>query len=168
MLMADQEKPAQGQLMVGITEDGREIVVNHPDLKPDADGCGHIVFSPDQAMNLELLLARNANIIRGIVCGHCGDLITQSTGWATARFNYCFKPECQEEFYKEAQEMIRKRDPELADLLAEGTARRCTHKDGEAFVDLEDGTEVCHLCRLVRSADTKRKQAKVSEKLARD
>lgn len=37
-----------GYLEVG-TNDRGEVVVNHPDLKPDADGCGHIVFSPEQA-----------------------------------------------------------------------------------------------------------------------
>ncbi len=36
-------------LEVGITEDLREVVVNHPDLRPDASGVGHIVFSPEQA-----------------------------------------------------------------------------------------------------------------------
>lgn len=38
-----------GVLEVGISEDGREVVVNHPDLMPDANGVGHIVFSPNQA-----------------------------------------------------------------------------------------------------------------------
>jgi hypothetical protein len=34
-------------------------VVNHPDLKPDAEGVGHIVFSANQARHLgELLLKR--------------------------------------------------------------------------------------------------------------
>jgi hypothetical protein len=44
-----------GFLEVGTNGRG-EIVVNHPDLKPDADGVGHIVFSPDQALNLAKLL----------------------------------------------------------------------------------------------------------------
>jgi hypothetical protein len=115
------EKAASGELIVALTEDGKNVVINHPDLQPDAEGCGHIVFSPDQAVNLALLLWRKANVIRGIVCGHCGDPITDKTGWATARFRYCFKDECQQEFYKEAQEMIRAVDPETADRLAEAT-----------------------------------------------
>jgi len=47
-----------GILEVG-TLDG-EVVVNHPDLQPDANGVGHIVFSPDQARNLGYLLIRKA------------------------------------------------------------------------------------------------------------
>lgn len=48
-------------------------------------------------------------------------MITQETGWATALVRYCFKEECQQEFYKEAQAMIRAVDPETADRLAEAT-----------------------------------------------
>ena len=48
-----------GFLEVGLNEQG-EIVVNHPDLKPDADGVGHIVFSPNQARNLAELLLKHA------------------------------------------------------------------------------------------------------------
>lgn len=114
-------KPVGGELIVALTEDGKNVVINHPDLQPDADGCGHIVFSPDQATNLAGLLFMKANVARGWLCGHCGDVLTATGGWATARFRYCFKEECQREFYKEAQEMIRKVDPELADRLAEST-----------------------------------------------
>lgn len=49
----------EGYLEVGLNEQG-EIVVNHPDLKPDADGVGHIVFSPNQARNLAGLLVKHA------------------------------------------------------------------------------------------------------------
>lgn len=48
-----------GVLEVGLNEDG-EVVVNHPDLKPDVDGVGHIVFSPAQALNLAELLIKHA------------------------------------------------------------------------------------------------------------
>lgn len=120
----DLEKPASGELIVAISADGQNVVINHPDLKPDAEGCGHIVFSPDQATALAGLLFRKANIARGFVCGHCNDVITQQSGWATALVRYCFKDECQQEFYKEAQAMIRAVDPETADRLAEATAGR--------------------------------------------
>lgn len=50
----------EGVLEVGISADGREVIVNHPDLKPDANGVGHIVFSPDQAWNLAKLLVQKA------------------------------------------------------------------------------------------------------------
>ena len=48
-------------LEVGLTPDGREVVINHPDLQPDANGCGHIVFSPQQARWLAKLLMRKAD-----------------------------------------------------------------------------------------------------------
>jgi hypothetical protein len=49
----------EGYLEVGCN-DQFEIIVNHPDLKPDADGVGHIVFSPDQARHLAHLLLKHA------------------------------------------------------------------------------------------------------------
>lgn len=49
----------EGLLEVGCNDNG-EVVVNHPDLKPDENGVGHIVFSPDQARNLAHLLIKNA------------------------------------------------------------------------------------------------------------
>lgn len=39
---------AAGILEVGTNDEG-EVVLNHPDLKPDKDGVGHIVFSPKQS-----------------------------------------------------------------------------------------------------------------------
>lgn len=48
-----------GFLEVGLNAQG-EVVVNHPDLKPDADGVGHIVFSPNQARNFAALLFKKA------------------------------------------------------------------------------------------------------------
>ena len=36
------------------------VVVNHPDLKPDANGIGHIVFSPRQARSFARLLLKIA------------------------------------------------------------------------------------------------------------
>jgi hypothetical protein len=47
-----------GYLEVGL-DDNNEIVINHPDLLPDADGVGHIVLSPDQARNLARLLDKH-------------------------------------------------------------------------------------------------------------
>lgn len=48
-----------GFLEVGCNDED-EIVINHPDLKPDENGVGHIVFSPAQARNLATLLVENA------------------------------------------------------------------------------------------------------------
>ena len=50
----------EGYLEVGLNDAG-EVIVNHPDLKPDADGVGHIVFSANQARNLARLLDKHAN-----------------------------------------------------------------------------------------------------------
>lgn len=51
-----------GFLEVGANERG-EIVINHPDLKPDANGVGHIVFSPSQARHLAQSLTKHADQI---------------------------------------------------------------------------------------------------------
>jgi hypothetical protein len=48
---------------VGLTTDQREIVVNHPQLLTDENGCGHIVFSAAQARNLAQLLNKHADTI---------------------------------------------------------------------------------------------------------
>jgi hypothetical protein len=49
----------EGFLEVGRNEN-HEVVINHPDLKPDENGVGHIVFSPRQARNLANLLLKHA------------------------------------------------------------------------------------------------------------
>lgn len=85
-LVTKPEKPiAAGTLEVG--NDGRNIVVNHPDLKPDANGVGHIVFSTDQAEDFALLLLKNVMELRrkekpdsGIAVLALGDL----DGWTVA------------------------------------------------------------------------------------
>lgn len=50
-----------GFLEVGITPDGKEVIVNHPDLLPDAKGVGHIIFSPAQARAFALLVLKKAD-----------------------------------------------------------------------------------------------------------
>ena len=50
-----------GVLEVG-TNDRFEVVVNHPDLKPDENGVGHIVFSPRQARHFANLLLKHADL----------------------------------------------------------------------------------------------------------
>lgn len=49
----------EGFLEVGYNEQG-EIVVNHPDLKPDENGVGHIVFSANQARQFAWNLIKHA------------------------------------------------------------------------------------------------------------
>jgi hypothetical protein len=53
-------------------------------------------------------------------------------------------------------------------LTENGGATRCNHADGKSWHPRGDGTEVCGICRLVRDADSKRKQEEVSEGLAHD
>lgn len=50
----------EGVLEVGHNDKG-EVVINHPDLKPDQSGVGHIVFSPTQARHLAMLLNQKAS-----------------------------------------------------------------------------------------------------------
>ena len=51
----------QGILEVGTNGSG-EVVINHPDLLPDENGVGHIVFSVEQARDLaNLLLSKSAD-----------------------------------------------------------------------------------------------------------
>lgn len=50
----------EGYLEVGLN-DNDEIVINHPDLKPDENGVGHIVFSINQAQHLSHVLAVKAS-----------------------------------------------------------------------------------------------------------
>ena len=51
----------EGFLEVGRTSDTHEVVINHPDLKLDENGVGHIVFSPRQARSLANLLIKHAS-----------------------------------------------------------------------------------------------------------
>lgn len=53
-----------GYLEVGTNERG-EVVINHPDLKPDENGVGHIAFSLDQARRLANLLLSHAHAVDG-------------------------------------------------------------------------------------------------------
>jgi len=56
-----------GFLEVGLNDAG-EVVVNHPDLKPDENGVGHIVFSANQARDLSQLLDKYANRSEQAAC----------------------------------------------------------------------------------------------------
>jgi hypothetical protein len=49
-------------LKVGLTPDGREVIINHPvDPETVRVGAGHLVFSPAQARHLARLLLRKAD-----------------------------------------------------------------------------------------------------------
>lgn len=50
-----------GILEVG--NDGKEVIINHPDLLVNEKGEGYITFSPAQARNLANLLLKNADEI---------------------------------------------------------------------------------------------------------
>lgn len=53
-------KPDKNTLMVGLTANQREVVINHPQLLTDERGHGYITFSPEQARGLAHLLYRKA------------------------------------------------------------------------------------------------------------
>lgn len=140
--MTPEETKQEKNLWVAISEDGREVVINQIAPPVDAEGWTHMVFSVEQARNLAWLLFRKANVIEGIECAHCNRPITQETGWATAMFRYCFREECQQEFYKEAQAIIRKVNPEVADKLAKATTHtqqkiiETTRRSAERFAGI--------------------------------
>lgn len=50
-----------GALAVGVSLDGREVVINHPDLPRDEHGVAYITFSPGQARHLAKLLLFHAD-----------------------------------------------------------------------------------------------------------
>lgn len=61
------ESIQKNTLEVGTNGHG-EVVINHPDLQPDENGVGHVVFSVEQARNLANLLmskAADASVERG-------------------------------------------------------------------------------------------------------
>lgn len=60
--MADKVK---GVLEVGVNE-AHEVVINYPDLEPDENGVGHIVFSPAQARHLAMILLAKADEAAGL------------------------------------------------------------------------------------------------------
>jgi len=49
-----------GVLKVTRTDDTQEVVIIHPDLKPDESGVGRLVFSPRHARHLANLLVEHA------------------------------------------------------------------------------------------------------------
>jgi hypothetical protein len=53
-------KVAQGILEIGTNGKG-EVVINHPDLMPDENGVGHIVFSVKQANDFAQTVQQKAN-----------------------------------------------------------------------------------------------------------
>lgn len=57
----DASPPPAGFLEVGLTADGHHVILNHPEIDTDEDGCGHILFSPSQARDLARLLLECAD-----------------------------------------------------------------------------------------------------------
>jgi hypothetical protein len=49
-----------GTLLVWRTDESNEVVISHPDLKPDAEGVSHIVVSSRYARHLAHLLLKHA------------------------------------------------------------------------------------------------------------
>src|ERR1700722_16951927 len=47
-------------LEVGVNPDTHEVVINNPNLHPDKNGVGHIIFSVSQALDLAMILMKKA------------------------------------------------------------------------------------------------------------
>lgn len=54
--------PEPGYLVLGRTPDNTHVVINHPKLQPDANGVGHIVFTPNEARGLANMLLKLADL----------------------------------------------------------------------------------------------------------
>ena len=64
-------------LEVGTTGKG-EVVINHPDLEPDENGIGHIIFSVEQVRSLaNLLMSKSAD-----AAAERGDFKTTMTNYS--------------------------------------------------------------------------------------
>lgn len=57
---AAEDTPAPGTLIVGHDPERNEVVVNHPEIRPNAKGAGYIGFSAAEARHLAELLIKNA------------------------------------------------------------------------------------------------------------
>ena len=55
--------PKPGTLQIGTNDTGM-VILNHPQMETDANGCGHIAFTPDEAECLAELLENNAKVAR--------------------------------------------------------------------------------------------------------
>ena len=69
---------AKNTLEVG-TNGAGEVVVNHPDLQPDKDGVGHIIFSPEQARALAFLLQQKAQEAAKIPVDRSAQILTDGS-----------------------------------------------------------------------------------------
>jgi hypothetical protein len=83
----------KGFLEVGLNQ-SNEIVINHPDLEPDENGVGHIVFSIEQARHLaECLLLKAAEAERARLCRECHRPFT-----ARRRNQECCSTSCRKKY----------------------------------------------------------------------
>jgi len=68
-----------GVLEVSRTDDTQQVVIIHPDLKPDASGVGRLVFSPRHARYLANLLIEHAAAAEAETAMSAGITSGQST-----------------------------------------------------------------------------------------
>lgn len=72
-----------GVLEVSRTDDTQEVVIIHPDLKPDASGVGRLVFSPRHARYLANLLIEHAAAAESEAARPAGTRTVKSTARPT-------------------------------------------------------------------------------------
>ena len=61
MFEDDDDTVPPGFLGVGSAEDGSYVIVHHPKIETDHNGCGHIYFTPAQAREFARMLLECAD-----------------------------------------------------------------------------------------------------------
>lgn len=128
---------ATGTLEVGTNGHG-EVVINHPDLQPDSDGVGHIVFSVEQARSLaDLLMAKSAD-----AAVERGDFKTKLTNYSKRLWS---EEECQIMVNASLAKLID--DAGGAITIATSDMFRCAAK-GTLAMALSDDDKILTLTRV--------------------
>ena len=74
-----------GTVQVWRKDESNEIVISHPDLKPDAEGVSHIFFSTRYARHLANLLLKHAAAAEAEIEAAAKPPMTRSTRGAPRR-----------------------------------------------------------------------------------
>lgn len=128
---------AKGFLEVGTTGKG-EVVINHPDLVPDENGVGHIVFSVEQARELaNMMLAKAAD-----AAVERGDFKTQFTNLSRRMWS---EEECRIMVNASIAKLID--DAGGTIMIAVSDMLRCA-QNGTLAMSLSDDDKVLTLARV--------------------
>ncbi len=127
-------------LEVGTNGNG-EVVINHPDLEPDENGVGHIVFSVEQARNLANLLMSKA-----------ADAVVERGDLKTTFTNYSRRLWSEEECHIMVNASLAKLIDDAGGLLTIAVADmfKCAQK-GTLVMSLSDDDKILTLTRAKES-----------------